>query len=374
MISFPSVSSLSYTTSLCKDCVSQLTVSIPLLKKIMLVVGIALGFFVIAYTLSKWYLAHAVRKLEATHKQDIREGGLKVPSPSVRPVNSIPQTEPIQNSPHLTSTAQAHVGIQDTASVKEKAHEIPTEFLIDGQPLTYHADVTFKNASCLEDAQVILVGEMHHTSRHYKVEARILNHFAKPHDIVLLEGFNDYEENEKKFRMTSLYNYDILEKPYVLSWDNLELVDKSIKIYGKFLKSLEELVPDLYEWPQQTYTINPALSLEQQQALDRRIGKLWKKFMHCCHERNRFLENAISKHLQVSPKSKIFVIAGQAHLVKNEPNLSYNLLDHLPQDVKYATIMFKHIPGLDEKNINMSDVKNILNKNALRGQVTCVYA
>ena len=168
----------------------------------------------------------------------------------------------------------------------------------------------------------------------------IIDRWGKDNDIILLEGNKD-----KCFTKLSAHpDIDLY------SWDNQDLVIKSEKIIKELLELRNEKLQ------QEKFSNHLKVS-----ELDEKMHKLFDQvFVYKC-ERDQSLINSIKDYLNRFPKSKIFVIAGRAHLTEEGESIAidstYNILDHLPLHEKCALV----IPKINQSD-NRIDIYDYLNE------------
>ncbi|WP_042280203.1 hypothetical protein [Candidatus Protochlamydia sp. R18] len=210
-----------------------------------------------------------------------------------------------------------------------------TGVTVDTTLLSRYWNIAYKNASSLEEADIILMGEHHKILAYQQLEIAIINQFGKDNDVLLVEGIEYQEEAQNFSRIYSKRSYD--------------LISKNIRMFG-FEENLLDLIESLNmlkELERKAIILKTNVELKKRSGLPLDVT-FSEKVMHeevCLLEKlflsmdkvNKFLITSINRLLDRYPNNKLFVIAGNLHIVSPD----FNLIDHLPPDLKYAILTYK---------------------------------
>jgi hypothetical protein len=243
-----------------------------------------------------------------------------------REFSELNKEKAISNS-DLVNPVQEEVSepVETENPVFEKGGKLYASLCSGKEELNNWVDITFKNVSNIKDARIILIGEDHTISEHYEIESYIIRHLGKAHDILLLEGCEGkVETSSSKLQCMDAYG-----------WDDLKWFPRSI--IKNFFKMVDE--------HQEKKSNDPKYKEE----MDRKIIKIYEELMYSGHKRNEMLVRTLNDHCLKWPNKKIFLIAGQLHLI--QANV-YNVLHYLPSEEKCALVMLKCL-----RNLSMAEIR-----------------
>ena len=238
-----------------------------------------------------------------------------------------------------------------------KFHSITLNEDLKSQPKFYQSLksqslISFQNCQTIDEAQVILLGENHFIGHHINLEIAILFYFSRKGSTILFEG-SDFD---KKLDLKNSNVFSLL-KEFKHS-DSLKLYGwEKERLFKDQLKNLQDIFIPL----KKMNTDNDLLIYMEQRArefgidmnnleydkipqtlkavLPPDIFKLFEKdlqaFQRLKRERDESLVEAILKTIKRHSNSKIFVLAGSAHLETK----SYDILNRLP-GIKIAKVLF----------------------------------
>ncbi|WP_226996110.1 hypothetical protein [Candidatus Protochlamydia sp. W-9] len=209
-----------------------------------------------------------------------------------------------------------------------------TGVTVDTTLLSRYWNIAYKNASSLEEADIILMGENHNILAYKQLEIAIINQFGKDDDVLLLEGIEYQEEAQNFSHIYSEYNFN--------------LISKNIRMFGFEVDLLpfDEISNMLEELERKVVILKTKIEQEKRSGLPHdalekmmeEIVILLEKLCLSTDKRNEFLITSINRLLDRYPNNKLFVIAGSFHIVSPD----FNLIDHLPPDLKYAILTYKN--------------------------------
>ncbi|MBS4163860.1 Uncharacterized protein PRO82_001166 [Candidatus Protochlamydia amoebophila] len=206
---------------------------------------------------------------------------------------------------------------------------------VDTTLLSQYWNIAYKNASSLEEADIILMGEDHKILAYQQLEIAIINQFGKDDDVLLLEGVEYQEEAQNFSSICPKRSYD--------------LISKNIRLFGfeENLLTLVESLNMLKELERKAIILKTNIELKKRSELpldvtfsEKEMHEgvcLLEKLFLLTDKRNEFLITSINRLLERYPGSKLFVIAGSHHIVSPV----FNLIDHLPPNLKYAILTYK---------------------------------
>ncbi|CAF23302.1 hypothetical protein [Candidatus Protochlamydia amoebophila] len=209
-----------------------------------------------------------------------------------------------------------------------------TGVTVDTTLLSRYWNIAYKNTSSLEDANVILMGEHHKILAYQQLEIAIINQFGKDDDILLLEGIEYQEEAQNFSHIYPEYNFNLISKNIRMFGFEVDLLpfDES----SNMLEELERKVVILKTKIEQKK--RSGLPHDALEKMMEELVILLEKLFLSTDKRNEFLITSINRLLDRYPNNKLFVIAGSFHIVSPD----FNLIDHLPPDVKYAILTYKN--------------------------------
>ncbi|MBS4163859.1 Uncharacterized protein PRO82_001165 [Candidatus Protochlamydia amoebophila] len=207
---------------------------------------------------------------------------------------------------------------------------------VDTTLLSRYWNIAYKNASSLEEANIILMGEDHKILAYKQLEIAIINQFGKDDDVLLVEGVEYQEEAQNFSRIYSKRSYDLISKN-IRMFGFEEDLSPSIEI-GNMLKELERKAVTLKTNVELKKRFELPLDVTFLEKVMHEGVCLLEKLFLLMDKRNEFLITSINRLLDRYPGSKLFVIAGSLHIVSPD----FNLIDHLPPDMKYAILTCKN--------------------------------
>ncbi|MBA2367707.1 MAG: hypothetical protein H0V82_01630 [Candidatus Protochlamydia sp.] len=205
---------------------------------------------------------------------------------------------------------------------------------LDEKSLKAFANIYYKNANNLDEAQIILLGERHDFLQHNFLETAILQEYGKENDILFLEG-HEYEE---EFGSLDKYNYFHFNFPItknfsVNGWEKNLLPLEQMINFSKFGNEFKlEVLNEIKK-----YNENKTNCLNE---LDIKVDTLIKEYFANKQERDDFLISCVLKASSHHPNKKVFAVCGKGHIFDNVPE-GFNIFDHLPSEVKCAAVVFK---------------------------------
>lgn len=209
-------------------------------------------------------------------------------------------------------------GYEDFVKSNDTKFKILPLLFFNLKQLDEYADITLKNASSIEDARVVLIGNTHTMPSRIDLMLFIIARFARNEDIHLVEA----AEGKTKRLFDQLDTY---------GWDNMELSKKYKKVVKQLLNLRERRLKS-ENFPKNQ---NPS-----QENTDNIALKLLNNLLFFCHKRTESLIKCLHDTLLKFPDKKIFVTAGKSHLVEGD---TFNILDYLPPKEKCALIMLKDL-------------------------------
>ncbi len=202
---------------------------------------------------------------------------------------------------------------------------------LNSEILSNHAVINYKNTSCVEDARVILMGEVHRMPKHLDLEVAIVSNFGKDGDIFLVEGATHEEFIPSPDSIYNIYQ-SISKNVRMLGWEESLKINEEMGEIGWELE--KRGAPEILERVKNLEKNFPQLA---QKLFDETL-ELFYTYIEKGKQRNEYLISSIKRALEEYPESKIFAMAGQLHI--QLPG-EFNILDHMPDDVKCATLLFK---------------------------------
>jgi|GEM_PF-6934022 len=206
------------------------------------------------------------------------------------------------------------------------------------QLITSYSDIEYRNTNELKDAQLILMGENHGIKLHRQLEANILNQYGSDESIFLLEGLEskrDATSAKEQIYSQLVYKVPIQPKFRIYGWDNMGMHKKQ----GQIKSRLQEIMNDLAKQPLFSAGDAWATVIPKTKEFASFINQQEEETESYTKLRDESCVNTIKKMLQEHPQTKIIVFLGRDHVRRK----GYNILDHLPADLKSAAIKFKDV-------------------------------
>lgn len=207
--------------------------------------------------------------------------------------------------------------------------ELSSEKLLD------YAVINYKNASCVEEARVILMGECHAFPKHQDLEVAIISQFGKHGDGFLMEGV-EYKEFTPPYDSSYGIYRNISKNVRFIGWEADEnIIEESSKMRDEITLKRFQLIKEI------SRSSKPGAAPINQEKIEKLFSEVARAVtivFQRVFERNQFLIDSIKRSLEEYPESKIFVFAGSSHILSPE---GFNLLDHMPENVKCAALLFK---------------------------------
>lgn len=224
-------------------------------EKVALVALIALSYALTYCLLYRFFFKWNAQQVTPSQKED-----------SILDAHKIEELEKKQNILNLSLSDY----IQQSTNMKCKTY---LSLLCKGTELNNLADISFKNASSLEDTRVILIGDTHTIRSHLEIQHFIIDRFGRNDDVHLVEGAEG--EIERIFEHMDTYG-----------WDNMKIFNKG-KIVIKEILNLRKrtLHPEMF----------PNEKKLSEQERNKKISFLKKKFLTACQQRTESLIKCLNE-------------------------------------------------------------------------------
>ncbi|KIC73006.1 hypothetical protein [Candidatus Protochlamydia amoebophila] len=211
-----------------------------------------------------------------------------------------------------------------------------TGVTVDTTLLSQYWNIAYKNASSLEEADIILMGENHKILAYKQLEIAIINQFGKDNDVLLVEGIEYQEEAQNFSRIYSKRSYDLISKNMHMFGFEVELLPlvESLNMFKELERKAVILKTKVELKKRSGLPLDVTFS---EKVMHEGVCLLEKLFL-LTDKRNGFLITSINRLLDRYPNNKLFVIAGNLHVVSPD----FNLIDHLPPNLKYAILTYKN--------------------------------